>query len=112
MLELLSDDVAHDVNQGGREIGKAAFRAFLQRMQVCYREQLTELAYCVSPDGARAAVEYVVLGAYQNTDGGLPAATGQTYRLPGGAFFAVNDEHITRVTNYYNLEDWLRQIKS
>lgn len=110
MLALLADDVAHDVNQGGREVGKAAFRAFLQRMQVCYREQLVDLTYCASADGSRASAEYTVLGTYQSTDSGLPTATGQTYRLPGGAFFDVRNESITRVTNYYNLEDWLRQV--
>jgi steroid delta-isomerase-like uncharacterized protein len=110
MLELLADDVAHDVNQAERELGKAAFRAFLTRMQVCYREQLVDLVYCMSADGMRAATEYVVVGTYQVTDSGLPAATGQTYRLPGGAFFAIQGERITRVTNYYNLQDWLRQV--
>lgn len=85
MLELLAEDVVHDINQGGREVGKAAFRAFLQRMQA-YREELVDLVYCISADGARAAVEYTVLGTYQQTDEGLPTATGQTYRLPGGAF--------------------------
>ena len=29
MLSLLTDDVVHDINQGGRETGKEAFRRFL-----------------------------------------------------------------------------------
>lgn len=110
MLELLADDVVHDVNQGGREVGKPAFAAFLQRMQVCYHERLEQLVYCVSANGERAAAEYVVIGSYKSTDSGLPAATGQTYKLPGGAFFALQGQHITRVTNYYNLQDWLDQV--
>lgn len=110
MLDLLTDDVVHDINQGAREQGKAAFRAFLERMQTCYQEQLVELSYCTSKDGTRASAEYVVLGTYQNTDTGLPQATGQKYELPGGAFFAIRGERIARVTNYYNLEDWLRQV--
>ena len=32
ILACLDDDVAHDINQGDREVGKAAFRAFLGRM--------------------------------------------------------------------------------
>jgi steroid delta-isomerase-like uncharacterized protein len=110
MLTLLSDGVIHDINQGGRETGKAAFRAFLSRMQTCYREQLIDLSYCVSHDGSRAAAEYVVLGTYEQADSGLPAASGQEYKLPGAAFFAVEGGQITRVTNYYNLSDWLRQV--
>ena len=36
------------------------------------------------------------------------------YVLPGGAFFDVvevdGESRIARVTNYYNLEDWIRQV--
>lgn len=39
-LALLSDDVIHDVNQGSREVGKDAFRAFMDRMNRCYKERL------------------------------------------------------------------------
>ena len=31
-LGLLTDDVIHDINQGQRETGKDAFRAFMDRM--------------------------------------------------------------------------------
>ncbi|TXH03606.1 MAG: isopropylmalate/homocitrate/citramalate synthase [Nevskiaceae bacterium] len=107
---LLTDNVAHDINQGGRESGLAAFRAFIDRMNASYREQIVDIVISVSPDGTRAAAEYVVLGTYLKTDEGLPEARGQTYRLPGGAFFAVRDGKVARVTNYYNLQDWLRQV--
>jgi len=107
---LLTDDVHHDINQGGRESGKPAFRQFIDRMNRCYREQIVDIAVMVSADGCRAAAEYVVLGTYLATDEGLPEASGQTYRLPGGAFFDILDGKVARVTNYYNLEDWLRQV--
>jgi steroid delta-isomerase-like uncharacterized protein len=42
----------------------------------------------------------------------LPGAAGQTYRIRAGAFFEVRDGLIVRVTNYFNLADWLRQITS
>ena len=35
---LLADDVVHDINQGSRETGKAAFHAFMQRMNGAYKE--------------------------------------------------------------------------
>lgn len=108
MLALLSDDVAHDLNQGSREIGRDAFRAFLKRMEGSYQERLEDIV--ILGDGARIAAEYLVVGKYLKTDEGLPPATGQTYRLPGGAFFDVSGGRITRVTNYYNLEQWLRLI--
>lgn len=110
MLALLSDDVAHDLNQGPRETGRAAFAEFLQRMQASYREQLHDIVVLVSPDGSRAAAEYVVHGQYLASDGGLPEARGQKYVLPGGAFFELRDGRIQRVSNYYNLQDWIAQV--
>lgn len=110
MLALLRDDVAHDLNQGPREIGRAAFSLFLQRMRRAYDEQLTDILVWASPDGSLVAAEYVVEGRYIADDAGLPPATGQRYRLPGGAFFSITDGRISRVTNYYNLQDWLQQV--
>ena len=110
MLALLTDDVAHDLNQGAREIGRDAFATFMARMDRCYREQLRDIVVMTSPDGAHAGAEYVVHGEYIADDEGLPPANGQTYVLPGGAFFAIRDGRIARVTNYYNLQDWIAQV--
>ena len=110
MLSMLTDDVVHDLNQGAREAGREAFAAFLGRMNASYREQLRDIVVLVTQDGQRAAAEYVVHGEYLHTDEGLPEANGQTYVLPGGAFFDIRDDRIARVTNYYNLQDWIRQV--
>jgi steroid delta-isomerase-like uncharacterized protein len=109
-LDMLTDDVIHDINQGQRETGKEAFRAFMNRMNRNYREQLVDFCIMSSEDGTRAAAEFVVLGEYRVTDEGLPAATGQKYRLPAGAFFDIRDGKVARITNYYNLEDWIAQV--
>ncbi|MCX7061399.1 MAG: nuclear transport factor 2 family protein [Gammaproteobacteria bacterium] len=109
-LGLLTDDVIHDVNQGGREIGKAAFGAFMDKMNRSYSEEIVDISVNVNVDGSRAAVEFLVLGKYLKTDEGLPEANGQTYRLPAGAFFDIRDGKVARVTNYYNLNDWLKQV--
>ncbi len=110
MLALLSEDVAHDLNQGARETGREAFAAFMRRMDTSYRERLADIVVMTSSDGTRAAAEYVVHGEYLADDAGLPPARGQRYVLPGGAFFAIRDGRITRVSNYYNLEDWIAQV--
>ena len=110
MLALLSDDVVHDLNQGRRETGREAFAAFLARMDAHYAEELRDIVVMASPDGDRAAAEYVVHGEYRSTDAGLPEARGQRYVLPGGAFFAIRDGRIARVSNYYNLQDWIAQV--
>lgn len=109
MCALVADDVAHDLNQGERQLGRAAFRAFLDRMARSYREQLRDVVVLAGP-GGRVGAEYVVEGEYLATDEGLPPARGQRYTLPGGAFFEVRGGLIHRVTNYYNLADWLRQV--
>ena len=110
MLALLSDDVVDDLNQGARETGRKAFAAFLARMNASYREQLRDVVVLASLDGNRAAAEYIVHGQYHSTDEELPPANGQTYVLPGGAFFEIRGDRIARVTSYYNLQDWLRQV--
>lgn len=110
MLDCLADDVAHDINQGERQTGKAAFTAFLAHMERCYKERLEDIVVMASDDGARAAAEFFVHGAYLATDDGLPEATGQTYVLPAGAFIAVEQGKIARLTMTYNLADWTAQV--
>ncbi|MDP3857606.1 MAG: ketosteroid isomerase-related protein [Stagnimonas sp.] len=109
-LGMLTEDVAHDINQGGRELGREAFARFMQRMNRNYREQIVDITVFASADGRRAAAEFTVLGEYLQTDEGLPEARGQTYRLPAGAFFDLREGKVARVSNYYNLQDWLRQV--
>ena len=110
MLAHLTDDVIHDVNQGERRTGKDKFRAFNARMTHHYKEVLTDIVVLVSKDGTRAAAEFNVNGTYLNSDTDLPPAKGQTYKLPGGTFFAIRDGKIARVTTYYNLTDWITQV--
>jgi len=110
MHELLADDVEHRVNQGGIRRGKAPFAEFSTHMTRCYKEKLKDMVIMVGKGGAKAAAEFTVHGKYIATDEGLPAAKGQAYVLPAGAFFDVADGKITRVTTYYNLKDWLAQV--
>ena len=85
-LNLLTDDVIHDINQGKREIGKEAFTQFMACMNYNYKEQLVDMVIMATEDGKRAAAEFVVLGEYIKTDEGLPAAKGQKYRYPRALF--------------------------
>lgn len=111
MLACLSDDVEHDINQGAREIGKEKFRWFLGMMDRHYREELGDVVVMASLDGSRAAAEFTVRGTYLATAEGLPEANGQRYSLPAGIFFQIDDGLISRVTTYYNLEDWIAQVR-
>lgn len=110
MLACLADDVAHDINQGERQIGKDKFRWFLGMMDRHYRERLEDVVVMAGQGGGRGAAEFTVHGTYLATAEGLPEANGQTYALPAGIFFEVDDGLISRVTTYYNLADWTAQV--
>jgi steroid delta-isomerase-like uncharacterized protein len=109
-LGLLTDDVAHDINQGERQTGKDVFRGFMDKMNRSYRERLTDIVIMESADGTRGAAEFTVNGEYLATDEGLPEAAGQKYVLPAGAFFEIRDGKVARISNYYNLNDWIAQV--
>ncbi len=109
MFACVHEEVAHYPNQGRLRKGKAAFREFVLHNAKAYGEQLSDVELFAGGSG-RAAAEYLVTGIYLEADPGLPAAHGQKYRLPGGAFFEFKDGLIARISNYYNLEDWLAQV--
>lgn len=110
MLDCLSDDVAHHVNEGQIRVGREKFADFCAHMTRCYKEELTDMVLFEAQNGTRASAEYIVNGTYLATDEGLPEAANQTYCLPAGSFFDLKDGKITRVTTYYNLADWMHQV--
>lgn len=110
MLSLLSENVRHEVNQGEPRIGLERYRAFLQHMDECYAEQLTDMVFFSEPTGQRVACEFIVNGIYKKTDGDLVPAHGQRYVLPAAAFLEIEMGKITRVTTYYNLSLWIKLV--
>ena len=112
MLDCLARDVRHDVNQGETRHGCEAFAGFCAHMARCYRERLEDIVIMTELTGTRAAAEFTVDGQYVATDEGLPQARGQAYTLPAGTFFEVAAGRITRITTYYNLNDWIRQVSA
>ena len=110
MLDCLDDDVAHDVNEGGREIGKDKFKSFLGMMDKHYKEQLADVVIMTNETGSRAAAEFTVHGEYLATAEGLPEANGQRYSVPGAILFEIDGGRISRVTTYYNLQNWIAAV--
>ncbi len=110
MLELLADDVVHDLNEGPSEMGRERFRSFMGVMNEHYSEQVKDLVIFSSDEPRRFAAEFFIEGTYLKTQAGLPPAREQTYRLRVGAFFEVHGGRITRVTNYYNLKRWMELV--
>lgn len=112
MIACLHDDFTHHVNEGTARLGKAAFADFCAHMSETYKETLTDMVIFADDTGTRGAAEFTVNGTYLKTDPGLPEARGQSYVLPAGGFFTLEDGKITRVTTYYNLQDWIRQVSA
>lgn len=112
MLSCVSDDIEHRVNEGGIRRGRAKFAEFCAHMGVSYRETLTDIEIFTNATGTRAAAEFIVHGEYLQTDPGLPEAKGQRYVLPAGSFFDLKDGVITRITTFYNLNDWIAQVSA
>ncbi|MCE6969188.1 ketosteroid isomerase-related protein [Cereibacter sphaeroides] len=112
MLACVTDDIEHRVNEGEVRHGREKFAEFCSHMGVSYREQLRDMVIFTNEDGTRGAAEFVVHGEYLKTDPGLPEAKGQRYVLPAGAFFDLRDGRISRVTTFYNLADWIRQVSA
>ncbi|MCU0470436.1 MAG: nuclear transport factor 2 family protein [Arcicella sp.] len=110
MLSLLHPEIRHESNQGEVRIGIENFTNFLQKMDECYDEKLTEMVFFTEPSNQRVAVEFVVNGIYKKADDDLPPAYGQTYVLPAAAFLEVKDQKISRVTTYYNLPLWIELV--
>lgn len=112
MLELVDDNIRHEPNQGTPRIGKALFAEFLETMDRCYQEKLTNMTFMADETGSRFATEFTVNGIYKEGEEGLPEAHGQSYVLPAAAFLEVHNGKITRVTTYYNLEQWIALVSA
>ena len=112
MLECVTEDVRHDVNEGEHRTGKARFGQFLAHMDKCYDETLSDIVIMTSADASRAAAEFMVRGVYKATEHGLPEARGQRYALHAGAFFEIKGGKIARVTTRYNLKHWIAQVSA
>lgn len=108
MLSLLDPAIRHEPNQGDVRIGLDKYREFLQMMDDCYQENLSDMVFLSDESGTRFACEFVVNGIYKKGD--EPPAHNQPYVLPAGAFLEVREGRITRVTTYYNLPLWIKLV--
>ncbi|PWK18903.1 steroid delta-isomerase-like uncharacterized protein [Arcicella aurantiaca] len=110
MLSLLHPEVRHESNQGDVRIGIENFTKFLQKMDECYDENLTDMVFFTEPSDQRIAAEFTVNGIYKKADEDLPPAHNQTYILPAASFLGITDGKISRVTTYYNLPLWIELV--
>lgn len=110
ILALMDEDIAFDVNQSTRQIGKDNLKLFLATKTAHSKEQLADAVIFSSEDGSRAAAEFTWKGSYIATIEGFPKANGQRFSMMGGLFFEVEDGKFTRITSHRDMNEWKRQI--
>lgn len=92
--DCVSDDVAHDLPGGAREIGRDKLRLHLAQRARLADETAADIAVMIAPGGGRAAAEFTLRGSVK-ADGEIVRQT-----LRAGAFFEIDDGRITRLTEY------------
>jgi steroid delta-isomerase-like uncharacterized protein len=110
MLSLVSKNILHEPNQSEPRIGIEKFKEFLEKMDECYKEKLTDMIFYSESNGQKFACEFIVNGKYKKGEEGLPEAHGQSYILPASAFLTVENGKISRVATNYNLEKWIELV--
>jgi steroid delta-isomerase-like uncharacterized protein len=94
-LACLAEDVAHDRPDGRREIGHDAFRQFFAERLRHGDQTLADIAVMSDESGNRAAAEFTSRG--RSAASGMP---GERYSVAAGLFFEIDDDLITRVSDY------------
>lgn len=110
VLACVADDVAHDVNDAPREIGKERFRWFLALRARHFRDRLSDIVIMTDEGGGHAAAEFTLRGKYVATLEGFPRADDQGYSLPVGVFLEVDEGLVTRVSIHFKLSDLIAQL--
>ena len=83
----------------------------MNRVNRNYDEQISDLVIMFDESRKKAAAEFMVEGRYLESELALPEAKGQYYKIKGGTFFELQDDLIVRVTSYYNLAEWVKQVE-
>jgi steroid delta-isomerase-like uncharacterized protein len=109
-VSTLHPEVIHDICQGATEIGKDAFRRFMEFCFDVCKETARDIVIITSEEGKYAAAKLTIDGVYLKDIANYPPARAQTYTLPVHAFFEINDGLIYRMSCFYNQKDWIRQV--
>lgn len=100
MLGALQEDVALDFQGRERIIGRDAFREYHAENARHFDGQFSDVVVMTNGDGRHAAAEVTSRGTYRETSADLPEASGQSFSVPAGLFFEIDDGAISRVTFY------------
>ena len=107
ILNLCTEDVINDPNQGDSQSGKERLKDFLENAWAHFDEQVSDIVLMMNSDQSRVASEYRVQGTYYKTKPGLFPANDQKYDITCWAFFTIKQGKISRITRHYNTKQWL-----
>ena len=109
-ISTLHPEVIHDICQGETEIGRDAFRKFMERCFDVCKENARDIVIIAGEEGKYAAAKLVIDGVYLKGAANCPPAKNQKYTIPVYAFFEVKDGLIHRMSCFYNQKDWIKQV--
>ncbi|MBS0288168.1 MAG: nuclear transport factor 2 family protein [Proteobacteria bacterium] len=110
MYAMLSDNVQHEMNDGGMQKGKAAFVKMIQDSTKNYQENVDNVIYMVSDDGKHVATKFTFKGKYISTDESNIPAKGQSYQANAINYFDIENGKIVTAMCWYNHQDWIKQV--
>lgn len=113
ILELCTDNVINDLNQGDSQEGIAKLKDYLLTAWSHFDEKVSHLDIMTNQDQSNIATEYLVNGKYYNTKEGLFPSTNQVYEIKCTSLFKFDDSgKISRITRYYNAKQWIDMVKN
>lgn len=110
ILALVSENIAHDHNEGKMALGKPAFQHHLQTTFEHFKSAVHNPIILASESGRHASAKFHLSGVYVKTFPQYPEANGQGYVLTAGEFFELENKEIIRYTQYFNLHSLLGQL--
>jgi steroid delta-isomerase-like uncharacterized protein len=110
-LSCFSGEAVFDTFEGVREIGRERVRWYLAERGRAFGESYRDLVLMTEESGRRAAAEFTLRGVYRAQAEGMPEASGQSFSVPGGAFFDIEDDgRIVRASFVFNALELARQL--
>jgi steroid delta-isomerase-like uncharacterized protein len=103
------DCVFTNIGTGQRLVGRDAAREDFVALIAMYSEMRIEKTTFLSTADGHYATEWIMTGVHTGDVPGLPA-TGKPFRISGAGFGEIRDGKLARVTEYWNMAEFLIQV--
>lgn len=106
---LTEDCVLVNIGTGQRTVGREAIREDHLALFAMYSDMRIEKTTFLSTGDGHYATEWIMTGVHTGDAPGLPA-TGKPFRISGAGVGEIRDGRIARVTEYWNMAEFLIQV--